>query len=117
MLSGDNGSLFFWDWRSGYNFQRMQTTVQPGSMDSEAGIFAAKFDKSGSRLFTCEADKTIKVYKEDETAVWRLNLQPVYLMSWQTGNLVILFFRLKKLIRSTGDLILCERSVIRMPAL
>ena len=47
----------------------MQTTVQPGSMDSEAGIFSLKFDKSGSRLFSCEADKTIKIYKEDETAV------------------------------------------------
>ena len=61
--------MHFWDWRSGYNFQRLQTTVQPGSMDSEAGIFAIKFDKSGSRMFTCEADKTIKIYKEDETAV------------------------------------------------
>ena len=26
------------------------------------------FDNSGTRLITCEADKTIKVYKEDETA-------------------------------------------------
>ena len=47
----------------------MQTAVQPGSMDSEAGIFAMKFDKSGSRLFTCETDKTIKIYKEDDSAV------------------------------------------------
>eukprot|EP00041_Stephanoeca_diplocostata_P011091 m.180045 g.180045 ORF g.180045 m.180045 type:complete len:116 (+) comp18408_c0_seq5:178-525(+) len=31
----------------------------------EAGIFDMTFDKSGSRLITCEADKTIKVYKED----------------------------------------------------
>ena len=69
LLLGDNGSLLFWDWRSGYNFQRLQTTVQPGSMDSEAGIFAIKFDKSGTRMLTCEADKTIKIYKEDDTAV------------------------------------------------
>lgn len=27
------------------------------------------FDQSGSRLITTEADKTIKIYKEDETAV------------------------------------------------
>lgn len=27
------------------------------------------FDQSGSRLLTCEADKTIKIYKEDENAV------------------------------------------------
>jgi pleiotropic regulator 1 len=26
------------------------------------------FDQSGSRLLTCEADKTIKIYKEDENA-------------------------------------------------
>ncbi|XP_063695640.1 pleiotropic regulator 1 [Culicoides brevitarsis] len=65
---GDNGTLFFWDWRTGYNFQRSQAAVQPGSMDSEAGIFSMTFDQSGSRLITTEADKTIKIYKEDETA-------------------------------------------------
>ena len=43
--------------------------AQPGSLDSEAGIFAATFDKSGCRLITAEADKTIKIYKEDENAV------------------------------------------------
>jgi len=26
------------------------------------------FDQTGSRLITCEADKTIKVWKEDEDA-------------------------------------------------
>lgn len=65
---GDNGTLHFWDWRTGYNFQRLQAPVQPGSMDSEAGIFAMTFDQSGSRLITTEADKTIKIYKEDDTA-------------------------------------------------
>ncbi|GAB0096310.1 pleiotropic regulator 1 [Sergentomyia squamirostris] len=65
---GDNGTLHFWDWRTGYNFQRAQAPVQPGSMDSEAGIFAMTFDQSGSRLITAEADKTIKVYREDEDA-------------------------------------------------
>ena len=40
--------------------------VQPGSMDSEAGIFALCFDQSGSRLITAEADKTIKIYQEDD---------------------------------------------------
>ena len=24
VTGGDNGSLFFWDWRTGYNFQRQQ---------------------------------------------------------------------------------------------
>lgn len=72
---GDNGSMYFWDWKSGYNFQRLQSAVQPGSIDSEAGIYASCFDKSGSRLLTCEADKTIKIYKEDESAVsWHSSL-------------------------------------------
>nr|CAG4638352.1 EOG090X03RP [Cyclestheria hislopi] len=69
LVSGaDNGTLHFWDWKTGYNFQRTQAPVQPGSMDSEAGIFAVAFDQSGSRLITAEADKTIKIYREDEDA-------------------------------------------------
>lgn len=66
---GDNGSLNFWDWKSGFCFQKLQTKPQPGSIDSESGIFALCFDRSGSRLLTAETDKTIKLYKEDETAV------------------------------------------------
>lgn len=66
---GDDGSLGFNDWKSGYNFQSMDTIVQPGSLDAEAGIFCSTFDKTGSRLITGEADKTIKIYKEDENAV------------------------------------------------
>jgi len=69
LVSGaDNGTMYFWDWKTGYNFQRFQAPVQPGSLDSEAGIFQMKFDHSGSRLITCEADKTIKIYKEDDSA-------------------------------------------------
>lgn len=69
LVSGaDNGTMHFWDWKTGYNFQRLQAPVQPGSLDSEGGIFSMTFDQSGTRLITCEADKTIKVYKEDETA-------------------------------------------------
>ncbi|XP_065210901.1 pleiotropic regulator 1 [Planococcus citri] len=78
---GDNGTIHCWDWRTGYNFQRLQAPVQPGSMDSESGISAMCFDQSGTRLITAEADKTIKVYREDETAteeshpiVWRPDL-------------------------------------------
>lgn len=66
--AGDNGSLWFWDWKSGHNFQQAQTIVQPGSLDSEAGIYALQFDITGSRLVSCEADKTIKMWKEDDTA-------------------------------------------------
>jgi pleiotropic regulator 1 len=65
---GDNGSIYFWDWVSGYNFQQLTTTAQPGSLESEAGIFASAFDVTGSRFITCEADKTIKVWKEDDSA-------------------------------------------------
>lgn len=103
----DNGSLWFWDWTSGNSFQQQDTIVQPGSLESEAGvcagsgcalllcpagahadvlcgaatlkpersalactagIYAMSFDVTGSRLVTCEADKTIKMWKEDETA-------------------------------------------------
>ncbi|WKY10599.1 hypothetical protein Q1695_002731 [Nippostrongylus brasiliensis] len=75
---GDNGSMCFWDWRSGFCFQKIQTKAQPGSIDSEAGIYAMCYDRTGLRLITAEADKTIKMYKEDEEAteeshpiVWR----------------------------------------------
>ncbi|BBN14188.1 pleiotropic regulator 1 [Marchantia polymorpha subsp. ruderalis] len=66
--AGDNGSLWFWDWKSGHNFQQAHTVVQPGSLDSEAGIYALGFDVTGSRLVTCEADKTIKMWREDDKA-------------------------------------------------
>ncbi|XP_076635946.1 transport and golgi organization 4 [Colletes latitarsis] len=69
LISGaDNGTMHLWDWRTGYNFQRLQAPVQPGSMDSEAGVFSITFDMSSTRMITTEADKTIKVYKEDDTA-------------------------------------------------
>lgn len=29
--AADNGSLYFWDWKTGYNFQQAQTIPQPGS--------------------------------------------------------------------------------------
>ena len=87
LLPADNGTLHFWDWKTGYNFQRVQAAVQPGSIDSEAGIFVLRFDKSGSRLITGEADKTIKIYREDDSAVGvhaqcpvcALHVWPVYL--------------------------------------
>jgi pleiotropic regulator 1 len=66
--AADNGTMNFWDYKSGYKFQDVGTIVQPGSLTSEAGIFATTFDHTGSRLITCEADKTIKIWKEDEDA-------------------------------------------------
>lgn len=65
---GDAGSMWFWDWKTGFCFQKLQSIPQPGSIDSEAGVYSLCYDKSGSRLITGEADKTIKLYKEDETA-------------------------------------------------
>ncbi|KAI3942041.1 hypothetical protein MKW92_001757 [Papaver armeniacum] len=62
------GYLWFWDWKSGHNFQQSQTIAQPDSLDSEAGIYALSYDTTGSRLVTCEADKTIKMWKQDENA-------------------------------------------------
>eukprot|EP00350_Pseudokeronopsis_sp_OXSARD2_P002440 CAMPEP_0170564956 /NCGR_PEP_ID=MMETSP0211-20121228/75907_1 /TAXON_ID=311385 /ORGANISM="Pseudokeronopsis sp., Strain OXSARD2" /LENGTH=130 /DNA_ID=CAMNT_0010885127 /DNA_START=407 /DNA_END=796 /DNA_ORIENTATION=- len=51
---GDNGSLYFFDWASGYNFQQMKSPVQPGSLSCEAGIYDIKFDRSGLRMITAE---------------------------------------------------------------
>lgn len=62
---GDNGSMHMWDWHTGYSFQQLQAKAQPGSLDSEAGIFATTFDRTGTRLITCEADKSIKIWEED----------------------------------------------------
>lgn len=52
--------------------------MQPGSLESEAGIFCAEFDKTGLRLITGEADKTIKIWKEDDEAVGFLFLLWTY---------------------------------------
>ncbi|RCI11551.1 hypothetical protein L249_7347 [Ophiocordyceps polyrhachis-furcata BCC 54312] len=65
---GDNGSMSFWDWKSGYRFQALDTTAQPGSLDAESGIMSSTFDRSGLRLICGEADKTIKIWKPDDTA-------------------------------------------------
>jgi len=58
----------FYDWKSGYKFQGLETTAQPGSLEAEQGIFASTYDRTGLRLITGEADKTIKVWKMDEEA-------------------------------------------------
>lgn len=69
VVSGaDNGTLHFWDYKSGYAFQQLESPVQPGSLSSEAGIFDIKFDHSSTRMITAECDKTIKMWKEDENA-------------------------------------------------
>ncbi|ORY34752.1 WD40-repeat-containing domain protein [Naematelia encephala] len=65
MFSGaDNGTLTMWDYKTGLPFQHLKDIPQPGSLDAEAGVFCSTFDKTGTRLITGGADKTIKVYSE-----------------------------------------------------
>ncbi|KAL9020674.1 MAG: hypothetical protein Q9185_002122 [Variospora sp. 1 TL-2023] len=65
---GDNGSISFWDWKTGHRYQHLDTTAQPGSLEAETGIMSSTFDQTGLRLICGEADKTIKVWKQDEEA-------------------------------------------------
>lgn len=65
---GDNGSMAFWDWKTGHRYQMQDTIAQPGSLDAESGIFSSTFDRTGLRLITGEADKTIKVWRQDPEA-------------------------------------------------
>jgi len=62
------GGLYLWDYKTGYRFQDIKSQIQPGSISAEGGVFAAAFDQSSLRLITGECDKTIKIWKEDETA-------------------------------------------------
>jgi len=84
---GDNGSLCFWDYETGYCFQKSATIVQPGSLDAESGIYASAFDLSGSRLLTCEADKSIKIWKENELATEETH--PIDMTSWSKQYLAL----------------------------
>lgn len=65
--------MYFWDWKSGYNFQTTEAIAQPGSLESEAGIFCSTFDRTGTRLITGEADKSIKIFREDPNATPETN--------------------------------------------
>ena len=65
VTGGDDGTLKFWDWESGYNFQEVLNPPQPGSIAAENGIFSITFDRSGCRMISGECDKTIKMWKED----------------------------------------------------
>lgn len=64
----DVGRLELFDWTTGRKFQDIISPPQPGSLPSERGIFGVKFDMTGTRLITTEADKTIKIYQPDENA-------------------------------------------------
>lgn len=77
---GDDGSIRFWDYNTGYCFQELQSRVQPGSLDSEAAIYASTFDHTGLRLITCEADKSIKIWREDAEATPESH--PIDMAAW-----------------------------------
>ena len=48
--AGDDGSINFWDYKSGFRYQQLMSKVQPGSLSSENGIFACLFDKCGDTM-------------------------------------------------------------------
>mmetsp|Transcript_54777 Transcript_54777/g.61234 ORF Transcript_54777/g.61234 Transcript_54777/m.61234 type:complete len:485 (-) Transcript_54777:198-1652(-) len=78
---GDDGSMNFWDYKTGYNFQSGSSIVQPGSLDAENAIFCTEFDGTGTRLITGEADKTIKIYKADVEASEMTD--PIDMVGWR----------------------------------
>jgi len=78
---GDDGSMQFWDYQTGYCFQETSSKAQPGSLDAENGIYASTFDLTGTRLITCEADKTVKIWKQDEDASELTH--PVDMVAWR----------------------------------
>ena len=60
--------------------QHTPHTSTTGSLDAESGIFASTFDLSGSRLITCEADKTIKIWKENRDSTE--DTDPIEMEGW-----------------------------------
>ena len=60
----DDGTLKFFDYESGLNFQNINVPVQPGSLQCEGGIYGITFDKTSSRLITVGCDKAIKMWKQ-----------------------------------------------------
>lgn len=54
--AGDNGTLQFWDWRTGHCFQQQMTIAQPGSLEAEHGIYTAVFDRCAAPCAPCRAN-------------------------------------------------------------
>ena len=61
---GEEGKLYFWDDESGEIFQKIKTTIQPGSLECESQIFDCIFDMTETRLIITGCDKTIKMFKQ-----------------------------------------------------
>ncbi|KAA6365009.1 MAG: putative WD repeat protein Prp5, partial [Streblomastix strix] len=69
-----DGSLCFWDYRTGYLFEKINDiTQQVGTQDFEKCINACSFDRSGTRLITANSDKSIKIFIEDEKSTPKTN--------------------------------------------
>ena len=78
---GDDGSMHFWDYQTGYPFQQGHATVQPGSLAAENSVMALAFDLTGTRLVSGEADKTVKVWKQDDSASELSH--PIDMVAWR----------------------------------
>ena len=64
LVSASNaGKLNFYHYPTGYQYQSIDT-YNNNNTEEEHGIFATSFDRTGTRLITCEADKTIKIWKQ-----------------------------------------------------
>ena len=54
VLSGAWMCCRAYDWKSGNRFQQYTSPIQPGSLESESGIFALTFDKcAGNAMLNC----------------------------------------------------------------
>ncbi|CAK9437790.1 uncharacterized protein LODBEIA_P21680 [Lodderomyces beijingensis] len=62
----DDGKMDFYNYTSGKLIQSGYTRHLPGS--EGAAIYASTFDMSGLRLITCEGDKSIKIWGDDDGA-------------------------------------------------
>ncbi|QLL30958.1 hypothetical protein HG536_0A07730 [Torulaspora globosa] len=65
---GDDGTLSFYDYKSGHKYQSVRTKQVPGSSESERGILCSSFDRTGLRLITGETDRSIKIWKQNPDA-------------------------------------------------
>ena len=63
----EDGAMRFYDYASHSMYQGGSTKDAKGTVLGEGGILASTFDVTGTRLFTAEGDKTIKMWQERET--------------------------------------------------
>jgi pleiotropic regulator 1 len=85
MVSGsDDGKLDFWDYDTGYCFQRANTLVQPGSLaQAENAVLCTQFDRTGTRLVTGHADKTLQIWKADGDMATSELTHPIDMKQWR----------------------------------